>query len=422
METLLPFLALLLAALGIALVAARAKVPYTVALVLFGLVVGVITQHWTIPGLAPSVRSLFAPNLFFDLFLPPIVFEAALHIHAGRLRARVPLILFLVFVGVVFTTLFTGYLLFLVAGVPLAAALLLAAILSPTDPIAVVDLFRRLKVPRELSTIVESESILNDAIGVILFVVLVGIVTGGAISAGAVAFRFLWLIVGGLGVGALTAGLVYVGIRPLKDPVATTALSVVAAYGSFLVATDLGASGILATAIAGLAVGTWIVPNLVTEEEPGALAAFWSVIVYLANSVIFLAMGLLFGASGLVGVLPLIALVFLLITLGRAIFVYAHRPLVRAMGRPGATLPAPWYHLLALSGVRGAIPVVLVLSVEASSTTLSSGGVQTVVATVLGVVLVSLLVNNLAAEWYAAVHFGAEGSAAGPGPRVGGPT
>jgi CPA1 family monovalent cation:H+ antiporter len=406
MDSLLPFLVLLLAALVVALVAARYRVPYTVALVLFGLGAGVLAQHWNVPGLAGSVRGLLAPGVFFELLLPPIVFEAALHIDARGLRARVPLVLFLVFVGVVFTTVFTGYLVVLLAAVPITAAILLAAILSPTDPIAVVDLFRRLDVPGELSTIVESESILNDAVGVILFVVLLGIVTDRAVSPGGIALQFAWLVLGGLGVGAGTAALVYGLIRPLKDPVAGTALSVVAAYGSFLVATDIGASGILATAIAGLAVGTWVLPELRAPERRSALVSFWSVVVYVANSVIFLAMGLLFGASALINDLPLIALVFLLITAGRAIFVYAHRPLARAVIGESAVLPPAWYNLLAISGVRGAIPVVLALSVETTATDLAPSTTRTVVATVLGVVLVSLLVNNLVSEWYANGHFG----------------
>ncbi|MCI4366509.1 MAG: cation:proton antiporter [Thermoplasmata archaeon] len=401
----LPFGALLAGALLVAYAAHRARIPVTLGLVLFGVSVGLLTEHGDLGGINDGVRSLLSPTVFFELLLPPIVFEAALHIDARRLRARAPLVLFLVFVGVIFTTVFTGYLLGLVAAVPLAAALLIAAILSPTDPVAVVDLSRRLDVPAELSTIVESESILNDAIGIILFLVLLGWVTGAAVTPAAIVLRFAWLILGGVAVGGATAVGVHVLLRPLKDPIAGTAISLVAAYGSFLVATGIGASGIIATAIAGLAVGTWVLPHLQGRDGPGTMVSFWTVVVYGVNAVIFLAMGLLFGASTLVDDLPLIALVFLLITLGRAIFVYAHRPLARSSIGDGAVLPGTWYDLLALAGVRGAIPVVLALSLETTVTDLAPSTVRTVVATVLGVVLVSLLVNNLASEWYVNHHF-----------------
>jgi CPA1 family monovalent cation:H+ antiporter len=406
MLELLPFLGLLLAALVVAVLAGRARVPYTVALVLLGLGVGLLSGRAPLPDLGPTVHALFAPGLFFDLLLPPIVFEAALHVDFALLRRRAPMVLFLVFVGVIFTTLFVGYVLGALAALPLVAALLVAAILSPTDPIAVVDLFRRLKVPAELSTIVESESLLNDAVGVIVFVVLLGVIGDTSISALGVALRFFWLVLGGAIIGLVAAAAVYALHDRLTDPVSRTALSVVAAYGSFLVATDLGTSGIIAAVLAGLAVGNWVVPRSEASEARTALFTFWSVVVYVANSLIFLAMGLLFGLSGLLGYLPLILLVFVVLTAGRAIFVYAHRPLAGAIVGKEAQLPTPWYHLLALSGVRGAIPVVLVLSLDVSSTSLASGTLRTVVATVLGVVLVSLLVNNLLAEWYAGRNFG----------------
>ena len=413
MVDILPLLALLLAAMGVAAVTSRTRVPYTVALVLFGLAVGLVSERVALPGVDASVHSLLAPSVFFTLLLPPIVFEAALHVDAHRLRARAGLVLFLVFVGVIFTTVFTGVVFAAFTALPLAVALLLAAILSPTDPIAVVDLFRRLRVPGELSTIVESEALLNDAVGIIVFVVLLGIVGGEIATPGGVALRFLWLVAGGAAIGGLTAGLVYALHRWLEDPIAGTALSLVAAYGAYLVATALGASGILATAIAGIALGTWVLPNA-PAGSPDPLGAFWSVAVYVANSLVFLAMGLAFGLTGLLDYLPEIALVFVLLTLSRAIFVYLHRPLARALGGSASGLPGEWYPLVTLAGVRGAIPVVLALSLVIAPATMPEGTVRTVVATVLGVVLVSLLVNNLLAEWYTERRFGTPPAAAGP--------
>ena len=425
MTTLLPFLILLLVAVLVVVVASRWRIPYTIALVLLGLGVGLLSERISLPGIGEGVRSLLSPSVFFDLLLPPIVFEAALQVNFRQLRARAPLVLFLVFVGVVFTTLFTGLLVGALTAIPLAAALLLAAILSPTDPIAVIDLFRRLKVPEELSTIVEGESILHDAVGVILFLVLLGLVEGNAATPGSVAAQFLWLTFGGVAIGLLAAAGVYLVQPLLRDPSAATGLTVVAAFGTFLVSTDLGVSGIIATAIAGIAVGTWVVPRTKLPEVRTAIFSFWSVAVYVANSVVFLAMGLLFGLSGLVDYLGLILLVFAILTAGRILFVYAHRPLARALGGTGTELPSPWYRVIVLAGVRGAIPAVLALSLYSTATTLTDPTVRTIVSTVLGVVLVSIVLNNVLAEWYVDRTF--EGRAAsmdpgapeGPGPRPG---
>jgi CPA1 family monovalent cation:H+ antiporter len=395
---LVALLGFLLLALGIAAVLARTRVPYTLGLVLLGLGMGALATVVPYGGLAPSARALLSPTLFFDLLLPPIVFEAAIHVELGFLRARIALVLFLVLVGVVFTTLFTGYVVGALTALPLVAAVLLAAILSPTDPVAVVALFRRLRVPPELATLVESESLLNDAVGVIVVVVLLGTLTGGPVAPAAIALRFLWLVVGGIAVGLAAAALVQLAHRYLLHTPALVALSVAAAYGSFLGAALIGASGILAAVLAGLAVGHWVVPKRPVSELRSTLTSFWSAVVFLDNAVIFLALGLLFGLANLLPVLPLILLVFAVLMAGRALFAYAHRPLARRLEGPGAVLPDAWYRLLTVAGVRGALPVVLVLSFATTTTRLSSGTTSTIETTVLGVVLLSLVVNNLATE------------------------
>src|SRR5580692_4967645 len=137
-----PFLILIVLAVLVVIVAGRLRFPYTIALVRLGFT--------TLPV---SLASLLTPTFFFDILLPPIIFEAAIHIDARILRRRLGIVLFLVFVGVLFTTLFTGLLIAYLFALPLLAGLLLASILSPTDPVAVIDLFRRLDVPAELSTI-----------------------------------------------------------------------------------------------------------------------------------------------------------------------------------------------------------------------------------------------------------------------------
>ena len=415
MVAIAPLLILLVLAVLVVLVARRLRVAYTVALVVLGFGLGIAGAVIGYAPLTNDVRALLAPDLFFDLLLPPIIFVAALHVDARLLRRRAPLILFLAFVGVIFITLFAGALIAYFTVLPLTAALLLAAILSPTDPIAVVDLFRRLKVPPELATIVESESLLNDAVGVMLFVILLDFIATGTTSAVGAVLLFGWLIGGGVAIGLLVAGLVYLLHRQLDDAAVEAAISVVAAYGSFLLAQQVGASGIIACAIAGLAVGTWVAPSAIHADVRRALDTFWNVVIYIANSVIFLAMGLVFALGRLLDYLGLILLAVAVLTLGRLLFVYLHRPLTR---RSGARLPSSWYNVISISGIRGAIPVVLALSLLATPNGLAPGTLDAIVATTLGVAFVSIVGGNLIADWYVTRTFGAADPPAPAGDRV----
>lgn len=418
-----PILFLLLVAVVVVIVAERLRFPYTAALVVLGVALGFLVAPGGPLRFLAAGSAVFSPDLFFVLLLPPIVFEAGLHINFPMLRRRAGMVVFLVLFGVLFTTIFTGLLVSWVVGIPLLFALLLAAILSPTDPVAVVDLFRRLKVPAELSTIVESESLLNDSVGVITFVVLLGVVGGGTWSALRIGTDFLWLTFGGAAVGLLTAGGVYLLHRRLRDPAVETALSIVAAYGSYLGAVRIGASGIVAVAIAGIAVGTWVAPRAMGPDVRNAVTTFWSVVVYVVNSVIFLAIGLLGATTGLLPNLPVILLVVGVLFVGRAVFVYAYRPLAAAVERPNRRLPGPWYNVLTLAGIRGAIPVVLALSII-SNASIPSATRSTIVSIVVGVALVTVVVGNVVAELYVTRRFRASADrpgGAGPvAPAAGG--
>ncbi|HTT35988.1 MAG TPA: sodium:proton antiporter [Thermoplasmata archaeon] len=397
------FLGLLLTAIVVVVVAGRLRIPYTIGLVVLGLLLGIAATVSGRGWIPSSVSGLFSPSLFFDILLPPIIFEAALNVRFVHLRRHLGLVLFLVSVGVVFTTVFTGLVVGYLAGLPILAALLLGAILSPTDPIAVVDLFRRLKVPEELSTIVQSESLLNDAVGVMLFVVLLGFATTGTADLGVASIQFVWLTLGGIAVGLLAAGGVYLLHRRVNDASVETSISVVAAYGSFLVATDIGASGIIATAIAGLAVGTVVAPRAIEPEVRSALSVFWGVVVYIANSVIFLSVGLLIAVYRLFENLPLILVVFAALLVGRAIIVGAWRAVHHRV--PGANLPPTWYTVISFAGIRGAIPIVLALSLLTTPTRLSNDVVQSIVAAVFGVAFLSITVGNLVEGAYVRGRF-----------------
>jgi len=394
---------LLVLAVAIAIISQRLRIPYTIALVAFGVVVGVLARGIPVFGevAAAGRGGLFSQQVFFGILLPPLVYEAALHIDFRSMRVNVWTILFLTFVGVIVSTILTGYLFATLAAVPLVFALLLGAILSPTDPIAVVDLFKRIHVPEELSTIIESESLLNDAIGIVVFVAISQLISLGRFDLADTFGEFALLVFGGTALGLAVAGVAYLVHRRLDDPNIETAVSVITAYGSFNLALALGFSGIICTAIAGIAIGTWVVPRAMSQPVKQTLFSFWSVVVYIVNSLIFLSMGLLVDFSMVLRNLTAILLVLGLVTFARAVFVYASYPISRVRGGGDRRrIPLSWYNTLTSAGVRGAIPVVLALTLSQSDLPIPADIKELVVSIVVGVALFSVTIQSVVSSWY----------------------
>ena len=394
---------LLVVAISIAIISYKLRFPYTIGLVVFGVVLGLVAPRVPFVGQLSGQTSLFSEDVFFGILLPPLIFEAALHIDFHSLRSNARLILFFTFIGVILSTLLTGFLVSSFAAIPLVFALLLGAILSPTDPVAVVDLFKRLDVPRELSTIVESESLLNDAMGIVAFVAISQITIHGEFEVLASLREFVVLVFGGFSLGLAFAGIAYLLHRRIEDPNIETALSVITAYGSFSLARALGVSAIICTAVAGIAFGTWVVPRALSDEVLHILFSFWSVIVYIVNSLVFLAMGLLINFSEIFQNLPMILGVLGFVTMARALFVHAPYPLSRILGRN--RIPLSWYTVITLAGVRGAIPIVLALSLLNASLPIPPYVKDLIISTVTGVALLSITLQNLTAAWYTKRQF-----------------
>jgi len=349
---------------------------------------------------------LFSTETFFGILLPPLIYEAALHVNFALLRSRVWMILAFAFLGVVVSTLVTGLLVNISTAIPLASALLVGAILSPTDPVAVVDLFKRVHVPAQLSTIIESESLLNDAVGIVAFTTILQVLNQGNFEIASVVSSFAILVLLGLGTGVGFAALAYALHRFVDDPNIETVVSVVMAYGSFHVAQALGGSGILSTLVTGIMTGTWVIPRAMNNQVRDALFSFWSVIAYIVNSIIFLSMGLIVNLSNVLSNLPLILVVFGFVTIARASFIYSHIPL---SGLPRISrLPLTWYNTLTLAGVRGAIPIVLALTLSATALPIPAATTTTIISVVIGVALLSVTFQSFIAGWYVKKHFGSD--------------
>jgi CPA1 family monovalent cation:H+ antiporter len=354
------FTVLFVVATAVAILARRLRVPYTVALVLAGLVLGA-QRVFTPPHLTQE--------FLFALVLPGLIFQAAFNLDRIVLwHNRLGLALLAV-PGVVLAIVITAALTpiglrLLGAGVVLTAApaLVFASLISATDPIAVLALFRQLGAPDELALLVEGESLLNDATAYAFFLAAVGIGTGSGTMLG-MADRFVFQLVGGAIIGGAIGLAVTAVISRIDDPMVEVTLTVIAAYGSFAVANQLGGSGILATTAAGITCGLGAARASMSEATRTAVDVFWEYVAFALNSIVFLMIGLEVRSAALLADWRAVLAAFLAVLIARAVTVGA---VAGATWPTRRRLPPRWSVVLTWGGLRGALSMVLALSVPKS--------------------------------------------------------
>ena len=349
-ETLI--LELLLVVIVVAIAVRRLNVPYTVALVLVGLML----------TLQNSVSANLTPALILTLFVPPLVFEAALNIQLGELRRSLPEILVLAVPGVIATTLIVGGLLSLTTPLGLPTAMLFGALISATDPVAVVSMFRSLGVSRRLAVLVESESLLNDGTAIVVFNLALMVALTGHFDLLQSLADFLRVSVGGTVVGLALGWVTAQVIARIDDYLIETTLTTLLAFGSYLLGEHLGFSGVLAVVAAGLVCGN-LGPKGMSPTTRIVINNFWEYVAFLANSLIFLMIGLQVNLPALLAAWQPVAWAILAVLLARVLVVYGFGGLMR---RFGSGLPFNWLHVLNWGGLRGAIALALVLSLPVS--------------------------------------------------------
>jgi CPA1 family monovalent cation:H+ antiporter len=366
-------LGLMVAVAGLSVLARLVGVPYPILLVLGGLVLGFV------PGVPPVEMP---PELVLVLFLPPLLYWTAFFSSPRDLLADLRAISLLA-VGLVLITMtavaVTAHT--LVAGLPWAAAFALGAIVSPTDPLAAVAVARRLSAPRRLVTILEGESLVNDATALVAYRIAVAAAVGGSFVLWEAGLRFIVGAAGGVAVGLVVGWLVAEVRRRLDDPPVEITLSLVTGYAAYLPAERLGVSGVLAAVTAGIYVG-WRAPELASASTRLLGFSFWEVLVYLLNAVLFILVGLqlnpiLAGVTGqsaviLVGQAAMVSAVVIAVrvawgfTVPYLVRVLDRRPtqVARRLG-PGERLVMSW------SGMRGAVSLAAALALP-----LEGAGVQ----------------------------------------------
>lgn len=384
-------LLLLLVTLAVALVARGLRVPYTLALVLVGLALGM-------SGLLPRVR--LDPVVVLFVFLPLLLFEGAWSMRLAYLVAEWVPVALLALPGLLISIAVTALVVRVGIGLSWPVALLLGAMISPTDPVAVLALLRQLGLPLRLRTLIEGESLFNDGLGAAAFTTLLaltataGRATVAAPSPWSIGLGALWLMLGGVAIGTALGLLAALALRALDDYLIETTATICVAYGAYVLADLAHASGLLAVIFAGFVMGNYGRRTAMSARTRAVTEDVWEVAGYLANSLLFLLLGVQIGAHGLLPALAGIGWAVLGVLAGRAAMIYLLLPLYNGATRrwPGRgrqarrPIPRVWRPLLLFSGLRGALSLALVLSLPA---TLAARPLLESI--VYGVVLVTLL-------------------------------
>lgn len=355
------FVALLLVATALSALARYINVHYAIVLVVGGLLLGLV------PGLSTPRAD---PNIVLFVFLPPLIYGASFSSSTQDLRGHARSIGLLA-IGLVLVTMGgVAAVAHVVAGIGWGPAMVLGAILGPTDPVAATSVLRRLGAPDRVSTILEGEALVNDGTGLTVYKVAVGAVVAGHFSVVSGVFHFFAESAGGVAIG-LAAGWLSVEVRRrIDEPQIEISISLLTAYLAYLPADRIGASGVLAAVAAGLYTGGHTDAMLSPTSRLRTLG-FWDALTFLLEAVLFLLIGLDVRdlVHGLDVGMPLLYAAAILPTLiiVRMAWMFVVPALVRladprARGEPAGTRRAELI-VLGWSGMRGGVSLAAALAV-----------------------------------------------------------
>jgi CPA1 family monovalent cation:H+ antiporter len=376
-----PIGVLLLVACLIAMLSRRLGLPYIVGLVVAGFLIALLPNSPEVP---------LSRDLIFNILLPPLVFEAALQLEWKRFRAELPLTLTLAFFGVAIAAVVVAVGLHGIAGWSWIGAALFGVLIAATDPVSVIASFREIGAQPRVSMVVESESLLNDGVAAVGFAVVSAIAAGGSASVATVLPAFLWTLGGGVVIGVAIAGAILIITGRTDDPLVEITLTTIAAYASFLLAEHAHASGIISALTAGLLIGS-AGTRFLSRSGRERVQSAWEYFAFLANSVVFILIGMNVASQPLHSLGPVAAIAIVLVLAGRALSVY---PIAALFRWSRWRLPASFQHTLFWGGLRGALALALALTVPA---TVPERGA--IILTAFVVVAFSILVQGLTMPW-----------------------
>jgi CPA1 family monovalent cation:H+ antiporter len=328
------------------------------------------------------------------VFLPGLLFEAAFHLEFSQFWRNRTAILSLAIPGVAAATALTALILtpvadaiYFVQNFTWRHALVFGALISATDPIAVVAVLRNIGAPKRLAVLLEGESLFNDGTAIVFFTLSLSLAAGAPIAAGRLGFDFLTIV----GFGALIGTAVGLGvsqvIKQVDDPMIEITLTSIAAYGSFVTAEHFQCSGVIATVAAGMFCGNYAVRTGMSASTRVAVETFWQYLAFALNSMVFLLIGFEVQIASLFASWRAIIVAYIIVTVGRGIIIFVVSSL---LSRTRERIPRSWSMMLTWGGLRGGLPMVLVLSLPRDFSHR-----DLLVTMTFGVVLLSLLLQGM---------------------------
>jgi CPA1 family monovalent cation:H+ antiporter len=339
---------LLLIAAVVAMLARRLHVPYSVGLVFAGVALALLS-------FSPNI--VLTKQLVFTVFLPPLIFEAAFQLRWRELKKDLPLILLLATIGVMISAAATAVGMRYLAHWTWISAIVFGVLIAATDPVAVIAMFKDARVHGRIRLLVEGESLFNDATAAVAFTIALVFASGQSLDVAGISKMLLIMVAGSLVCGAAVAGAVLLLAGATDDHLVEITFTTVAAFGSFLLAEHFHLSGVLAALMAGLILGN--VGHLaIAPKGRAAVEEFWEYAAFVANSLIFLLIGMRLANQdyGFVLLPALIAIV--VVTVGRALAIY---PLCLLFARSSLRIQGRHQHILFWGGLRGALALALAL-------------------------------------------------------------
>ncbi|MEG4854748.1 sodium:proton antiporter [Microcoleus sp. B5-D4] len=380
-ELVIILIILLLIATVVALVTQRLRIPYVTGLVLAGLPITELLSR----------RIGLDPSLVLNLFLPILIFEAAINTDISRLRSTFKPIALLAGPGSIFSSAIIAILVKFGLGLDWIPALLIGVILANTDTVSMIAVFKEIRVPSRLSTIVEGETLFNDAAALISFNLVLVIYATGSLTPIQGVKELLVVAIGGALVGGVLGYLSVPIFVRLNDRLSSLLLTVALALGTFQIGQFLGVSGAVAVVIAGLVFGNLGLPRSSSASDRITLLSFWEYAGFGVNTFIFLLIGIEINLLTLWRILPSILFVILAYQLGRILSVYLLLAGLRWFDRP---IPLRWQHILVLGNIKGSLSMALAVAIP-----LTLPGRDNIIALVFGAVLFSLVGQGLSLPW-----------------------
>ena len=365
-------------------------IPYTVFLVIIGMVLGGMARQF--PEMEPLLEFQLTPDIVLFIFLPALIFESAFNLNARQLLKDLAPVLSLAIPALLISTAIIGVSLWLVLDIHLMIALLFGALISATDPVAVIALFKELGAPERLTILVEGESLLNDATAIVVFKIILGLVVTSTFAwsdAGFAFLEFFRVFLGGAVIGFIIGfAISELFYRFFTGLSAFMIMSVVVAYASFCVAEShhIHVSGVMAVVASAITIGAlWV--SRIPQTHTHVVKETWEVIALLCNSLLFLLVGLSVDLGELLAKIDIIAIAVVFILLARAAAVYSLVPAtIRMFSLPHVTLGER--HIMWWGGLKGGLAIAIVFSIPTDV-----AEKPFLLDLTLGVVLFSLLIN-----------------------------